>query len=105
MLVELWPSVDGEKAQAYFAIELSPEAMDFLIPSEGSVFTRSASIASQDGTFRHRIKSPLMLLTICEAKGRKEMPELKQIANLLRGNIHKMSWELRIPTEGWAIGA
>lgn len=100
--VEMWPSTTKSQPDCYVALDLTPDTVDFLMGLSNGLITQWSSTATArttEGAFRYRIKSPLMLLTVCQGHQKKH-PELTKLITVLRGNAD-FHWELRLPTENW----
>ena len=102
MRVEFWPSTKTERADCYMSVELHPDTVDFLMGlGSGLLVQSSFSVSSQTRAsgFRYRIKSPVLLLTVCQSKTKK-IPELQQVVNILKDGADLL-WEMRTPTDEW----
>ena len=104
MRVELWPIVRYQRPDCFFALDLGPKTLDHLMGLSGglvSSWSTTRPSRSPEGAFRYRIKSPVMLLTICRSD-MKRFPELAGIVNVLQDSAD-LAWELRMPIDQWVL--
>ncbi len=105
MRVEFWPSIINEPAQVFFAFDLSPDTVDLLLENNQKLVSQ---FSRRDDTFsnglRYRIRSPILFLTVCQGR-QKKIRELAQLVKILTGNVDDLQWEIRVPTDDWAIEA
>lgn len=106
MRVNFFPSLNNEKPEIYFALNLGEKAIDYLLDSKFRLVSQFDGASEvRDNIQRFRIQSPGMLLTCCQGQARKpELSELQGIVDLLsRRELDGAKWEIQIPTNEWAI--
>ncbi len=102
MRVEMWPSTKSSTPDCFVTVTLSPETVDYLMNQSCGVMSSWASstqVTDANGAFRFRVRSPVMLLTVCQGQ-LKRRPDLKQMVVLLKGAAD-LCWDIRIPADGW----
>ena len=104
MRVEMWPSTTKSQPDCYISLDLSPDTIDYLMGQSSGLISQwsmTGTVRSSGGAFRYRIKSPLMLLTVCQGH-QSQCPELEKLTNILK-DAADLHWEMRIPTNNWGI--
>lgn len=102
MRIEMWPSTSGQAPDCYVTIHLTAETVDFLMSQSGGVMSSWASstqVTETNQAARFRVRSPLMLLTVCQGRLR-TYPDLRKMVDLLKGAAD-LNWEIRVPVDGW----
>lgn len=105
MRVDFWPSINNEKPEAYFSLDLSEKAIDYLLDSTFKLVAQFDGASEvRENIQKFRVQSPAMLLTCCQSKSRQPgLEDLNKIAELLKSDLDGARWEIRIPTDRWSI--